>query len=96
MAAGRRDENDAANVHPSGKVVCLGAKPVDRARTDVRMVLRRLGVPAGAVGDAAEAAVRCMAVSGCIFGGHDVHRAMPRLRERYEVTLDSEVFTGTL
>lgn len=47
-ATGRRDENDTVNVYPSGKVVCLGAKSVERARTDVRMVMRRLGVPVGA------------------------------------------------
>ena len=95
-ATGRRDENDTVNVYPSGKVVCLGAKSVERARTDVRMVLRRLGVPAGAAGDdgAGGASVRYVVMSGCIFGGHDVHRAIPRLRERYEVTLDSDVFSG--
>ena len=96
-ATGRRDEADTVNVYPSGKVVCLGAKSVERARTDVRMVLRRLGVPTEGIGagDAERsAAVRYVVMSGCIFGGHDVHRAIPRLRERYEVTLDSEVFSG--
>ena len=96
-ATGRRDENDTVNVYPSGKVVCLGAKSVERARTDVRMVLRKLGVPPGAAGNddgAGGASVRYVVMSGCIFGGHDVHRAIPRLRERYEVTLDSEVFSG--
>ena len=99
-ATGRRDESDTVNVYPSGKAVCLGAKSVERARTDVRMVLRRLGVPAGAAGGdgdndgAGGASVRYVVMSGCIFGGHDVHRAIPRLRERYEVTLDSDVFSG--
>ena len=95
-ATGRRDEADTVNVYPSGKVVCLGAKSVERARTDVRMVLRRLGVPTNGTGGDAEGttAVRYVVMSGCIFGGHDVHRAIPRLRERYEVTLDSEVFSG--
>ena len=113
-ATGRRDEHDTVNVYPSGKVVCLGARSVERAQTAVRMVLRRLGVVAGtmaagaaaAVGDAGVAAegegdndagtasVRYVVMSGCIFGRFDVHRAIPRLRERYEVTLDSDVFSG--
>ena len=46
-ATGRRDEAYTVNVYPSGKVVCLGAKSVERARTDVRMVLHRIGVPEG-------------------------------------------------
>lgn len=33
-------------------------------------------------------------MSGCIFGGHDVHGAIPSLREKYEVTLGSDVFSG--
>lgn len=49
-ASGRRDENDTVNVYPSGKVVCLGARSVERARADARMVLRRLGAPAGTGG----------------------------------------------
>lgn len=99
-ATGRRDENDTVNVYPSGKVVCLGAKSVQRARADVRMVLRRLGVVAGmdAAGDAGDdddgASVRYVVMSGCIFGGHDANRAIPRLRKRYEVTLDTDVFSG--
>ena len=113
-ATGRRDEHDTVNVYPSGKVVCLGARSVERAQTAVRMVLRRLGVVAGtmaagaaaAVGDAGVAAegegdndagtasVRYVVMSGCIFGRFDVHRAIPRLREKYEVTLDSDVFSG--
>ena len=101
-ATGRRDEHDTVNVYPSGKVVCLGARSVERAQTDVRMVLRRLGVVAGtmaagaaaAAGDAGTASVRYVVMSGCIFGRFDVHRAIPRLRERYEVTLDSDVFSG--
>ena len=110
-ATGRRDEHDTVNVYPSGKVVCLGARSVERAQTAVRMVLRRLGVVAGtmAAGDAGVAAegggeegdsdagtasVRYVVMSGCIFGRFDVHRAIPRLRERYEVTLDSDVFSG--
>ena len=110
-ATGRRDEHDTVNVYPSGKVVCLGARSVERAQTAVRMVLRRLGVVAGtmAAGDAGVAAegggeevdndagtasVRYVVMSGCIFGRFDVHRAIPQLRERYEVTLDSDVFSG--
>ena len=101
-ATGRRDEHDTVNVYPSGKVVCLGARSVERAQTAVRMVLRRLGVVAGtmaagaaaAAGDAGTASVRYVVMSGCIFGRFDVHRAIPRLRERYEVTLDSDVFSG--
>lgn len=98
-ATGRRDENDTVNVYPSGKVVCLGAKSVQRAREDVRMVLRRLGVVAGNDaggngGDDDDASVRYVVMSGCIFGGHDANRAIPRLRERYEVTLDTDVFSG--
>lgn len=95
-ASGRRDENDTVNVYPSGKVVCLGARSVERARADARMVLRRLGAsPAGEDGGGGTgAAVRYVVMSGCIFGGHDVHGAIPRLRERYEVTLDSDVFSG--
>ena len=99
----RRDEHGTVNVYPTGKIVCLGGKSVERARADVRMVLRRLGVStagvaagaaaAGGDGDA-EAAVRYVVMSGCIFGGHDVHRAIPRLREKYDVTLDLEVFSG--
>ena len=94
----RRDEHGTVNVYPTGKIVCLGGKSVERARADVRMVLRRLGVStagaaAGGGGDV-EAAVRYVVMSGCIFGGHDVHRAIPRLREKYDVTLDLEVFSG--
>ena len=97
----RRDEHGTVNVYPTGKIVCLGGKSVERARADVRMVLRRLGVSAAAGAGAAaggdgdaEAAVRYVVMSGCIFGGHDVHRAIPRLREKYDVTLDLEVFSG--
>ena len=96
-ASGRRDENDTVNVYPSGKVVCLGARSVERARADARMVLRRLGAPAwedGGDSGNIGAAVRYVVMSGCIFGGHDVHKAIPRLREKYEVTLDSDVFSG--
>ena len=108
-STGRRDENAVVNVYPSGKLVCLGAKSVERARADMRMVLRRLGVaPAATVAEAeAEAAeaegkggaapapaVRYVVMSGCIFGGHDAYKAIPRLREKYEVTLDSDVFSG--
>lgn len=46
-AGGRRDENDTVNVYPSGKLVCLGAKSAERVRTDMRMVLRRLGAGGG-------------------------------------------------
>ena len=106
-STGRRDENAVVNVYPSGKLVCLGAKSVERARADMRMVLRRLGVaPAAGAEAAAEAAaqgkggaapapaVRYVVMSGCIFGGHDAYKAIPRLREKYEVTLDSDVFSG--
>ena len=103
-STGRRDENAVVNVYPSGKLVCLGAKSVERARADMRMVLRRLGVaPAATVAEAAAEgeggaapapAVRYVVMSGCIFGGHDAYKAIPRLREKYEVTLDSDVFSG--
>ena len=98
-AGGKKDENDTVNVYPSGKLVCLGAKSVERAQTNMRMVLRRLGVAAAAVGASldggkAAAAVKYVVMSGCIFGGYDVYKAIPMLKERYEVTLDSEVFSG--
>ena len=97
------------NVYPSGRVVCLGSKSVERARADARAVLRRLGVSSGEAdasaavaaaamgndgGEGGAAAVRYVVMSGWMFGGHDAYRAIPLLRERYEVTLDSDVFSG--
>lgn len=72
-------------------------------------MLRRLGASAGeadaaaaAVGDGDESggdevyptAVRYVVMSGWLLGGHDAYRAIPLLRRRYEVTLDSDVFSG--
>ena len=54
------------------------------------MALRRLG------GAAPAAAARHAVISGCIFGGRDVHMAVPLLRERYEAALGLEVLSGYL
>jgi len=84
----KRDENDVVNVYPSGKIVALAAKSVDRAEANMRAVFRRLGAPPPG------AAVQYVVMSGVLFGDYDVYRAVPLLEKSYEVSMDSAVFTG--
>ena len=84
----KRDENDVVNVYPSGKIVALAAKSVDRAEANMRAVFRRLGAPPPG------AAVQYVVMSGVLFGDYDMYRAVPLLEKSYEVSMDSAVFTG--
>ena len=108
-STGRKDEKDTVNVYPSGKIVVLGTKSIERAKTDMRMVLRKLGgMAAVAEAEAGDAApdgegggdgraaplVRFVVMSGCIFGGYDARKAIPLLEREYEVSIDSDVFSG--